>query len=397
MGVHHHFTDGHSDGTDSSVVRPSDWNRDHDGNATPGFLVASAGATSKEIAAADYVCTGTADQVGINAAITALPSGGGTVWLSSGTFNIAASVTWALAKGFALRGTGWGTILHAVNGLNDDVIKFAPPSSGIWCEVTHLKIEGNAANQTTAGNGIYAFGAIQCVFDYLWINAPYMNGLYLYQDGAGGTGHHNRVTRCLFDQGNTSPSGDGRGLLLQASDENYVAFNDFESNGRAAAAEPNHLFDRSGLQTILGNVFVGGQTGVKCEGSRSRVVSNMFDGTGNHSIRLNGNQTVVIDNTIMSPGSGSGSPIYDGVFVDNVSGCVVNENNILSDNTGTRSGINFANGATANMALSNNFSAQGSGYGTAPIIPGLGNTVRNNLGNPDVGTGNALYLYSNFR
>lgn len=54
------------------------------------FLVAASNANASVIASADYVCDGTADDVQINAAITALPSGGGTVVLSEGNFTISA-------------------------------------------------------------------------------------------------------------------------------------------------------------------------------------------------------------------------------------------------------------------------------------------------------------------
>lgn len=63
--------------------------------AAPGAkYVASAGASAREKARADYVCDGTADQVQIQAAIAAAQAeGGGIVQLSPGNFNIAATIT----------------------------------------------------------------------------------------------------------------------------------------------------------------------------------------------------------------------------------------------------------------------------------------------------------------
>lgn len=343
-------------------------------------LVAASNAPQTWKDAADYQCDGIADNVEIQSGHDAInTAGGGILLLSPGTFNIAAHISISLGKGFTMRGSGWATILHAINGLSDDVIQFSPPSSGIWAEFADFKIECNGAQQT-AGNGIYAKGALQSSFHHLWINQPYMNGLYLYQDGNGGTGHHNRITNCLFDQGNVSPSGDGRGLRIEASDENTVSFCDFESNGRAAAGEPNQLFDMSGLNNFLGDVFVGGETGIKIQGNNSHIIGCTFDGTVRHSIRINGTKNVISGNNIFNPGIGSGSPIYDGIIVDNVGGNLVTGNTFLSDNTGSRSGINFANGATGNLAEGNTFTAQGNGWGTGAIIPGSGNIVRQHIG-----------------
>uniref|UniRef100_A0A6M3J6Y7 Uncharacterized protein n=2 Tax=viral metagenome TaxID=1070528 RepID=A0A6M3J6Y7_9ZZZZ len=51
------------------------------------LVVAANNASAKSIAGADYVCDGTADDVQIQAAIDALPAGGGKVVLSEGTFS----------------------------------------------------------------------------------------------------------------------------------------------------------------------------------------------------------------------------------------------------------------------------------------------------------------------
>lgn len=59
---------------------------------TATFLVAANDANASVISSADYVCDGTADDVQINAAIQALPAGGGKVVLSEGKFVITAAI-----------------------------------------------------------------------------------------------------------------------------------------------------------------------------------------------------------------------------------------------------------------------------------------------------------------
>jgi len=57
------------------------------------YVVAASNAPDHVKAQADYVCDGTADDVEIQAAIDALPAGGGKVILSDGTFTAAAGIT----------------------------------------------------------------------------------------------------------------------------------------------------------------------------------------------------------------------------------------------------------------------------------------------------------------
>lgn len=60
---------------------------------TATLIVAASDSSAKSKAGADYVCDGTADEVQIQAAIDALPAGGGKVVLLEGTYYLAASIT----------------------------------------------------------------------------------------------------------------------------------------------------------------------------------------------------------------------------------------------------------------------------------------------------------------
>lgn len=104
-------------------VGADEWNDDHVVTGLsanlPTLLVAASNATAKETDAADYVCDGTADEVQINAAITAL--GSGRVLLSSGTFTVAATVV--VADNITLSGNGQvATTIAGVSGLTASVV-----------------------------------------------------------------------------------------------------------------------------------------------------------------------------------------------------------------------------------------------------------------------------------
>jgi len=97
---------------------------------------------------ADYQCDGVNDNVEIQAALDALPAGGGSVGLLEGRFNIAAKIE--LNDNFqVLNGCGWSTNLIAVDNLDDDIIEMQKR----WQSVSNLRISGNKANQAS-GNGI---------------------------------------------------------------------------------------------------------------------------------------------------------------------------------------------------------------------------------------------------
>ena len=109
---------------------------------------------------ADFICDGTADDVEIQAAIDQLPALGGKVVLSEGTFTIATVID--LDSNHTLEGQGNSTILTIPNSSNNDVLHnlgwSSTTSSATGNDnvtILNLKIDGNGANQTTGGIGIY--------------------------------------------------------------------------------------------------------------------------------------------------------------------------------------------------------------------------------------------------
>lgn len=337
----------------------------------------------------------TDDTVAIQAAITAATANGGTVYFPigvylSGKLLITAAITMVGAGGWGSADAN-GARIKAKSAINDHLIQFSPPATKaiVGAVISNLIFDGQGANQT-AGDVFYAFGAIQCLWDHCHFTNPWNNGLHLFHDGNGGTGHHNRVTNCLFDNGQTTNGGDGRGLRIEASDENYIMNCDFESNGRAGASEPNHVFDLSGINHFIGNIFVGGQSGIKIQADRSTIIGNTFDGVGNHNIRLNGSRNIVSDNLCFNIGANSSANSVDGIWVDNVQeNLIVSNVFIAGSGGGCRSGVNLTSGPATNNQISDNiFSTSDGSFGTATINvgTGTGHTIRNNRGYNPVGS-----------
>jgi hypothetical protein len=282
-------------------------------------------------------------------------------------------------------------VLKLNNAANAYAITFAP-TTGNWfigALLENFKIDGNGTNQTTAGGGIDAMGAVWCSFRHLWITKPWGNGLSLHDDNLGGYGHHNVVGEaCLFDAGEQSNGGDGRAIRLANSDENLISGCTFQDNGRAAATEPNHIYDLAGLNHVIANSFVGGQTGVKVQGSNNIIALNTFDGCKNAAtIRVNGARNKINDNRIYNVGF-TGTNI-DGIWVDNVSDTQINSNFFDTIATvdaagGTaRSAVNMSSGPATNAVVQDNtILASGQAYNGGAIIrgTGTGHIVRNNRG-----------------
>jgi len=112
-------------------------------------LVVASSTTSRS-ASADYVCDGTADDVEIQTAINALPSTGGSVYLTDGIFTLSANIDLGNKTGVRLIGSGPGTILKTGNGMNASAIR-----GGTVTNITlaDFAIDGNNANNTS-GKGL---------------------------------------------------------------------------------------------------------------------------------------------------------------------------------------------------------------------------------------------------
>lgn len=102
------------------------------------YFIAASNATVKEKAKADVLCNGTADQVQINAALTA----GYNIRLSTGQFNIAAPIT-ASVNNVTIEGSGKEkTIIYVSNGTNESAMYIG----GNYWTVKNLMIDNNLAN-----------------------------------------------------------------------------------------------------------------------------------------------------------------------------------------------------------------------------------------------------------
>jgi hypothetical protein len=356
------------------------------GGGTPGteyVRVAANDASAASKAGADYTCDGTADQTEINAALaTTRP-----VFLTEGNFNLSATISMPSAGARTLLGSGWTTILNLNNATNVYAITFAP-SGSTWMQGAYLanfKVNANGANQTTAGGGINAFGAVWCKFDHLWILRPWENGLWLHDDNLGGYGHHNEAVGCFFELGQDSNGGNGRALRMEQSDENYVHASTFQDNGSPSLSNPCHILDLAGLNHVSDCAFVVGYgAGVRMGGAHSKCVGNTFDGCKGHNVFIAGDKNIVADNTFFNVGFGMTDNTIDAVYVENTGWNVITGNVMLpKDNAATGRAAVSLNSSTNTIVQGNQFAPNGAfNWKTAGLIPGAstGGIIRGNYG-----------------
>ena len=332
----------------------------------------------------------TDDTIALQNTINAALAVHGTVFVPTGTYRLSASLT--MTDYLSIQGAGWNSVLQLANGVNDFLLKFSNSTSGIvGAAFRDLTIDGNGANQT-AGGCIYAQGAVQCIFERLHFIRPYDVALHIYQVNGSYFGHHNRVMQCLFDQANVS-AGNGQGIRLQSADENFIAFNDFENwGGSGPGTEPYAIKDWSGLQIIMGNVFVGGQEAVRIQDcSSTRVIGNTFDGVGRAGVHATGSKNVIANN-LFSNGSNSSTGAYGQCEIDNASSAVVTGNAFMVNTAGVvRNCVREYSSSSNNTIVTGNtidFSGGGSLYSTNPAVQLYGTSSKavNNTGWNPVGT-----------
>lgn len=120
----------------------------------PARFVVGTSAAGWTEADCDYLCDGTADEVEIKAAISALPSGGGEVLLLDGTYNISRSITISKAN-VVLRGSGPSTVLKRMFNLTSSNGVVACAASN--CCIRSMNVDGNKVDYSSDDNrAIYA-------------------------------------------------------------------------------------------------------------------------------------------------------------------------------------------------------------------------------------------------
>lgn len=321
--------------------------------ATPVTYVVGL-ATSRGGRRVDYMCTGTKDQVCINAAIAACGANPCNIVLLEGTYNITGSIT-PLKSNLEISGQGMGlTKIVSNNNTAATFYDITTGSSGsplTNISIHDLEVDRSADTKDATISRKFFFAK--------YMRRVQVYNVYAHDSGATCIGidfldgafiHHNRLEGCGTSSATTGSSGIGIGTGAYSTEPNVISDNIITGSGYAGVLiEDQGAAVESNNYVISNNVMTGGSQ----YGTVIRGASN---------ITMTGN--IIRSNT------------KDGIYIDDYGTGIVNNvlisSNIINDNT--LYGINIADaGATKIKIISNDMSNNGSGTITSNMtsIPDL--------------------------
>ncbi|SCJ78330.1 nitrous oxide reductase family maturation protein NosD [uncultured Flavonifractor sp.] len=282
----------------------------------------------------DYLCDGTSDQTEINAAIAALPSGGGEVLVLDGTYNISSSIK-INKDNVTIRGSGPATVLKRM--FNSASANGVINCSAANCTIHHLAIDGNKGSYTNENNrGVYATtsAANFTIEDLVVQNSR--DGIYI----GGMTG--GRITGCrIKDSG-------AYGVYVYNAEAIDISHNYIDATGETAVLITGSKSIKVDGDTITGSVNYG----IRLIGSTTMctLANNVcLDNAGGISLE-SASMCNVSDNLCMR---GSGTPEdYDSTKIT-IRATSASSNNIIAGNLVM--GKNVEDSGTGNLVINNKF------------------------------------------
>lgn len=298
--------------------------------------------TPREYNVRNYGATGngtTDDTAAIQAALTAVPSTGGTVYFPAGTYKFTSTLT-CTKRNLIIRGDGGRSAGASVS--------------------TTLNFTGTGSGSAIDVQSIFGFG----LFDLcIYYTSTSFTGSLIDLSITGSASSYWRIERCMIG-GNTGGAGTAYGINLNWSQDGQIVANHFVNSsyaiqGRIASgdqvngivikdnvfhtSETAHIHNVGQAWTISGNVFEalrGGGAGAILQDSTSFVAESMIF-TGNW-----------LGDVTTSGGSQISAKMQ---------GCVI-EANWVGFNNGV-TGITVQNGSTAFAIKNNRFISAGTSTG----------------------------------
>ena len=300
---------------------------------TEGATFVVAASNSKSTSRADYICTGTNDQTTINTALNALPSGGGSVQLMEGTFNIGASIV-VPDDNVMIFGSGAGTVIQTSSNVIMIDVNF------VQVTISNLKIvgagAGNAANvgiefdNATAsrvvgchigGTGSYAIrmvnageiivannhiytcqgdcvridaGSGDCIIDGNVILSPDSTNLvYLGSSGNSVTGNHIETgTNGVNIQANANEVTSNTLITLTLGVNVNRDYNSVTGNMASICTDGIFITSTGNYNTVTGNSCFNCTDGIHVAGDDNNITGNACNDNTNYGIHNNSSQYI---------------------------------------------------------------------------------------------------------
>lgn len=302
-------------------------------------IVAASNSSQAAKDAADYVATGTNDATTINSALSALPAGGGTVYLEEGTYTLG-TTSIAVPNNTILSGAGRATLLtYPSSSIGVGTYSAITNSavSGSHITVQNLMINGNSSAQSGTFYGVYFNGASNSQINN--VEADAMNngdGIYLYSAFentlSGNTADSNDVSGIHIDHFSVGNTLTGNTTNYNGYDGIYarIAYNNSTDDGNAITGNTADGNSNSGIElnssqynTATGNSVSGNSYGIKIMGNDT-VTGNSALGNST-DIDVYGSSNTITGNTV----SGKSGASFYGIYLEvNSSNNTISANNI---------------------------------------------------------------------
>lgn len=299
------------------------------GGASPATIVIAA-ADSLDTSGAHYICDGVSDEIEINAALTKLAGIGGSIYLMSGTYNIASTISVTSTVEITMRGDGKASILKRAFASSDQrvhavmLVHGSPGKTRI--SLDSLAFDGVSSVYTSNTSTLIYFGYSGNPGNIH--NCHFYNTYYGIALGDGSAKNFaitsSVFTSCVYGidmHGGTSNSN------IEISNNNFESCTNgifcvyggntiIASNGFLNCVESIDFNSFRGTGVISNNVVVG-NTGTYAiqaggsSGSFGKIVSNnnIYAPSGKGIRITDGDCALVTGNRVINPGD-------DGIVVD---------------------------------------------------------------------------------
>jgi hypothetical protein len=284
--------------------------------------------------------SGVADSTAaIQAAITALPAGGGRIYMPPGTYKLTSSLTVSTSN-VLIEGSGFSTILSCATNTFAALL-FAQVNR---CIVRDLKID---APDSGVKFGTAGTGCIDCLAENIWVNNFKTDGAGCYFQTS-----HSTIRRCLFDGSSASQHGAVVSGGAGPSNHNTIercranAIGTLNANGLGFAVDGGC----TGTMFLGNRVVTTGLDGIRIAEDqpaqaskftlRSICIGNYVEAAGQSAIDaiVPGGSTgthqmmTLVGNTVFGPQAGRG------IFFQKISKGVI-EANVIDMNSQNSAGI----------------------------------------------------------
>ncbi|MFA5857983.1 MAG: right-handed parallel beta-helix repeat-containing protein [Elusimicrobiota bacterium] len=156
---------------------------------------------------------------GIIQALNSLPSTGGTILLSPGTYPVSESIT-ITKSNLTLTGCGNAVILKPSNNLNAPVIQTSNTNGAVQrIIISNISVDGNRTEQSTECHGVYIKDAVEITLRDCVITNCFGYGIFIESS------EHCKVTNVFCNNNSWA------GICLLRSNNNILAHNNCRQNG----------------------------------------------------------------------------------------------------------------------------------------------------------------------